>query len=177
MAIPEEILKDLTPILEDVIQDGVESFKRALEEKGLVLTEELKQNFSYQMTESATELTGTISFYGYGRFKDMSRLNYLKVGPPVDDLEEYVQKVGVERFAFVPGYKKGKIPTVNKAAIRIAFALSAYRKKVKVVYRPYKGTWYNSTKVNIVNIARRKVTERYSELITKFMADLLETTA
>ncbi|MDQ1088983.1 hypothetical protein [Siphonobacter sp. SORGH_AS_1065] len=175
MGVSEQIMKDLRPVLEEVIQDGIEEFKRALEAKGLVLTEELKRNFSYQLTESATELAGTISFQGYGRFKDMAKVSYLLHAPPIEAMEEYVEKIGVDKFAYVPGYRgKAKIPTTDRSTLRIAWALARSRRQVPSVKRGYRGTWYNSSKVNMINIARRKIAARYSELLTHFMAGILE---
>lgn len=168
---PEDLIFELHPDLEDIIQDGLMRFQRAIEEKGLVLTEELKRQFTYEMSRTASQLTGTITFRGYGRFKDMARISYLKHAPPLEAMEAFVDKVGgVGRFAYVPGYKDKRIPTTGKAELRIAWALARSRRRVPSIKRGYRGTWYNSSKMDMINAARRTMGQRYGQLVAEFIA-------
>ncbi len=108
-------------------------FQRAIEEKGLVLTEELLQQFQASVSRSALQLVAEISFNEYGRFKDMSQVRYGDKLPPLEALESFVKTVGLGQFGRVPGYRGRSVSSINEAARRIAAAILFSRRKVPVV--------------------------------------------
>jgi hypothetical protein len=75
-----------------------------------------------------------IEFQNSGRFQDWKSMNYSKV-PPVDVLAEWVEKIGVSKFKYVPGYqgKTERKISDSQAARRIAWgvAMARYRKGPK----------------------------------------------
>jgi hypothetical protein len=46
----------------------------------------------------------------------MKGLNRTKA-PPMEEIEEYVKKVGMSHFQYVPGYKHGQFPLASKTVI------------------------------------------------------------
>lgn len=152
-------------VLEEIASDSLLYFKRALEGKGLVLTQDLLQSFRYYILRSATSVAAEIEFRTYGRYKDMRQLLYGPHMPPIDAMEYFVAKIGVGSFAYVPGYGADKrVPTVPNAVRRIAAGISFSRKNL-AVKRPYSGTWYNTTKAQMINAAKKRLGWRTSEWI------------
>ena len=61
-----------------------------------------------------------VLFHQHGRIKDMKGITRTKA-PPIEAMEEYVRKVGLDKFSYVPGYKYGQFPLASSTAInRIA---------------------------------------------------------
>jgi hypothetical protein len=100
----------------------------------LVLSEDLLKSFRHQViTTMGGKLQSLLlSFNEYGRMKEMKGLTYTKM-PPVEAMEEFVRKVGLAKFKYVPGYNRGKIPSEDIAVKRIAWGIS------KSMYSNYKG--------------------------------------
>lgn len=96
-----------------------------LQQRNLVLSGETLRSLQGEVV--AGSRTGVaqllIAFQESGRIKDMSRVNW-KQQAPITVLEEYVRKVGVEKFDYVPGYKPRTIPTENVAVNRIAWGIA-----------------------------------------------------
>lgn len=153
-------------VLEEVTADSLLYFQRALASKGLVLTAELMQSFRYHIIRNAESMAAEIEFRDYGRYRDMKWLRYGNGMPPIDAMEFFVDKIGVNNFAFVPGYKANRrVPTVNNAIRRIAAGVS-FSKKGRSVQRRYQGTWYNTPKMHMVNVAKYRLKQRTSEWVT-----------
>ncbi|OIN61161.1 hypothetical protein [Arsenicibacter rosenii] len=156
-----------TEVLEELTADALLYFRRALEAKRLVLTEELMRSFRYHIVRSATQVAAEIDLLNYGRFKDMRQLRYRGSMPPIDAMEFFVEKVGIGNFAYVSGYwdrTGSRIATVPNAVRRIAAGIS-FSRKVYTTKRPYSGTWYNETKMNMVNVGKKRLAWRTSEWI------------
>ncbi|MGM9510203.1 hypothetical protein ACS5NO_20880 [Larkinella sp. GY13] len=171
-----DLLDELADLAQEIVHDGVQMFQRAIEEKGLVLTEELLQQFQASVSRSALQLVAEISFHEYGRFKDMSQVRYGDKLPPLDALESFVKTVGLGQFGRVPGYRGRSVSSINEAARRIAAAILFSRRKVPVVKKQYQGTWYNSTKMQLINSARYRLRVRTAEVVTGWYARLMEQT-
>lgn len=151
-------------VLEEITADALLYFQRALQNKGLVLTQELMQSFRYHIIRSAQVVAAEIEFRDYGRFKDMKRLQF-GLMPPIDAMELFVEKIGMGAFAFVPGYGADRrVPTVNNAVRRIAAGIS-FSRRGKTVNRKYSGTWYNQTKMDMINTAKYRLGQRTSEWV------------
>lgn len=91
-------------------------------------------------------------FYEYGRYKDMKRVNYQGKMPPYQEVLDWVQRVGINKFKYVPGYPIGVMPLGNTkskfagsiAEQRIAFGFIRHVQKTGYYKRKSsrKG-WYN----------------------------------
>lgn len=170
----DEFLEDFTEEAVEIAREAVEAFQRNIEAAGLELTEDLKREFSYHVLRSVNTLTMEFDFREYGRFKDMAILRYAGHIPPVDAMEFFVEKVGLDKFAYVEGYKGKQVPTVKNATRRIAWAIAMGRRQVPSIRRDYRGTWYNSGKMRVINMAKQRVRQRASEYIATMLKKRIE---
>ena len=94
---------------------------------------------------------------GYGRFKDIRKLNTGDKLAPIDSLTRYVLGVGLNRFDYIPGYftdvktwkftsTARRMPTDDDMARRIAWGMAVARKnrgqvrcKAQGIYSKVKG--------------------------------------
>lgn len=159
--------------LKRVADDAVGYFRQNIERRGVVFTGELLQDFETFMVQNSEAIAVDISFNFYGRLKDMKVLEWQATMPPIEVMEEYVAKVGVEKFAWVPGYEQSdKVPARTIAVKRIAWAISmSFRNKA---VRRKQGNWYNQTKMEMVNIARRSIMNVTAQYLAEFVKDGLE---
>jgi len=129
-------------LLNKYVQVAERAFRSRVEEANLNLSGELLSSFR---TEAAVAAQGFVEarlkMAGYARFKDLRRMDYFR-SPPVSVLEYFVEKVGVEQFAFVPGYGNGTRPATEIQSIeRIAWALKMVRHRYPSVKRGYRGIY------------------------------------
>jgi len=130
-------------------------------------------SFRYTIVRSATQVAAEIELLDYGRWRDMRRLHYRGM-PPIDTMEFFVSKLGEGSFAFVPGYNADRrVPTVPNAVRRIVAGIS-FSKKGRTVTRGYTGTWYNTTKAEMINMAKARLAQRTSEWLAWQMKYQLE---
>jgi hypothetical protein len=167
----DEFLEDFTEEALEICREALDEFKQNLVKYDLELTQELAQSFRYHVLRSVNTLTMEFDFRMYGRFKDMSLLRYQTHMPPVEAMEFFVEKIGLDKFAYVEGYAGKQVPTVKNATRRIAFAIAMGRRQVPDVKRGYRGTWYNSGKMAMINNAKKRVRWRASEWITYQVAE------
>lgn len=170
--ISEELQREATELAEEITRDAVGYFEKAIERAGIVLSGDLKNSFEYQIIQQASKLSvaGVITFKNYGRLKDMKVLNFSKP-MPIDEIEKYVNQVGVEKFAYIPGYEGKEIPTTINVARRIARQIIMARKKVPIVRRKARNAWYNKTKADFMNVMRRRMLDRAQTIVLKAMKE------
>ena len=131
-------------LLDDYLNQAERAFRRRAEKAKLNLTGAMVQSFQRGAVQQGEDfIKGRVEMVGYVRLKDMKRLQYTHY-MPTDVLEYFVDKVGVEKFAYVPGYEKpgATLPSREAQAKRIVFGIMAYRKKNPEVRRKY-GSIYN----------------------------------
>ena len=93
--------------------------------------------------------------------------------PPVEAIEAFVEKIGVDKFAWVPGYaNKSTVPT-DRAIDRIAWAIATHMAKVPTIKREGKG-WYNPTVMQLLNTAKKQLREQTSQWIALKTKENLE---
>ena len=172
MIISEELQAEAAELAEEITRDAVKYFEKAIERAGITLTGQLKDSIEYRIIQQASALSvaGVISFKGYGRIKDMKTLHY-SLMPPIEAMEDFVEKVGLEKFAYVPGYFTTQVSTVANAARRIAWAVAMSRKKVPTVKTPKRKQWYNRTKADFMNVMRRRMLDRTQAIVLKAMKE------
>lgn len=169
----EQYKDQIADMLAEVSRDAVRYFEAALDSKRLVFTQELRQSFEYNIIRNAEEIASEITFRSYGRFKDMRKLTYLDHAPPVSAIAYFIEKTGVEKFAWVPGYEGKRSPTV-KDINRIAWAISRSKKQAVDIKRGYRGTWYNENKMKMINVAKRRLSQLSSEWVANSIKKQLE---
>jgi len=113
----------------------VGKFMKQINQKKISLTKELLESFQYNVRPNGEGyVTVNISYSAHGKYLDMKNLYYHKM-PPVDELEAWVVKRGLENFQYVPGYTSGWLPSSgsNANARRIAWGIAAKIKATGVV--------------------------------------------
>lgn len=170
-------MEDFTEEAADIAAEAVGMFQRSIEQAGLEMTQELKQDFSYHVLRQVNQLVLEFDFREYGRFKDMAQLKYTAHQAPVEAMEFYISKTGLDKFAYIKGYEGKQVPTVKNATRRLAWALAIGRRKVPSIKRDYRGTWYNTNKMKVINEAKKRVRWRASEWITLAVKGALEAQA
>jgi hypothetical protein len=129
-------------ILDAYIIQAENAFKARAAGAGLNLTGELLGSFRHTAAKEAGQyVEARLELAGYGRMKDLQRLNYSRT-PPLLAMESFVEEVGVSKFAYVPGYKSGVFPANQSKAIeRISWALKMARARRPNVVRGYRGIY------------------------------------
>jgi hypothetical protein len=158
-------------VIDDLAVDGLNVFQNAIQRAGLVFSEELLKDWSTSVIKNDDVLAVEWQFQMYGRYKDMKRITgYM---PPVEAMIEYVEKIGVDKFAWVPGYTSmDKVPT-EAAASRIAWGLAKYRASVKTIRRSGSG-WYNENVMKLVNKARYNIRKKTAEWVALQAVETIE---
>jgi hypothetical protein len=106
----------------------VRMMKENLSKKKITLTRDLIDSLDYDLIDGDTPSI-IIHFAAHGRYLDMKELFWHKA-PPIDVLEEWVKKRGVNQFGFVPGYgvhNYSALRSAPNAARRIAWAIAKNR--------------------------------------------------
>jgi predicted transcriptional regulator len=126
---PEEIHAFVNKELGDWMQNTVRLLRDRIKQKQLVFSQDLYESFETQAINATQDTLGqvSLSFLDYGRHRDINKLFYSRM-PPVEILEEFVLKTGLEKFKYIPGYKQGaRIPSDQIAARRIAWGIAKSR--------------------------------------------------
>ena len=134
----------------------------AIQKKKLTLTTELLRSLQFQVFRATEHSVNRISFafQGYGRIREMKTLFYDSM-PPVEELEKFVAKVGLEKFKYVPGYKnKARVPSESQAIKRIAWGI-ALSKSLKNKNKPKK--WFAKNFYGQINLLIDKLLVGYQD--------------
>lgn len=169
----EQYKAEIAEMLGEVSREALQNFERAIESKRLIFTDELKQSFDFSIMQGAEEIASEITFRSYGRFKDMKKITYLESRKSIEAIAYFVEKTGVEKFAWVPGYE-GKAASSVKDINRIAWAISRSKKRAIDINRSYRGTWYNENKMKMINSAKKRLSSISSSWITNNVQKQLE---
>ncbi|MGI4871215.1 MAG: hypothetical protein ACRYFX_08565 [Janthinobacterium lividum] len=157
----DEFKRILDEEVSDYAARALQLLAQAIQAKGLVLTEELLHSLRTQVVQAtAQHVAGMgVLFEQYGRIRDMKGISRTKA-PPIAEIEEYVKKVGVSHFSYVPGYKYGQFPLASSTAInRIAWGLARARLRDQAQVRPK--SWFSKTFYSSINRFIDAVTTRY----------------
>jgi hypothetical protein len=153
--------------LQEQLGDWAENTKRelitAIEKRNLKLTDELVRSIEYQVVKAAEDQASGVklAFEDYGRMKEMRHLFYDKM-PPVSVMEEFVRKVGLGKFKYVPGYlNKSKVPSEDVAIKRIAWGISKSR-LTDTKHKPRK--WFAKNFYSKINILIDRLLEGYQDI-------------
>lgn len=169
-----------------IFTQGVATMRKDIESAGLVLSEELKKSLYSERTFVSDQLEAQfrMGMRGYGRFKDIKKLNIANF-PNVDALREFVEEIGIDKFInnetvqlsngqsvqlYVPGYhidaRRKVAITESRAKNRIVFGIGLARKNMATLRRSKK-PFYNVNKSDIYY-------DIVKYLMTKLPADMLD---
>ena len=159
----DEIISEVQADIRKMVAEGAVYFENAVRNSGLVLTGELLDSVRGIMADESNTMNATavFEFNKYWRFKDMKQLNYSGY-MNIDAIMAFVEKVGVNKFAYVPGYLDRSVTAVpvGMAKQRIAWGIIMHRRQVPTVKHDNKRRKYNTTKAAFMNVMRRKLMER-----------------
>jgi hypothetical protein len=118
---------------------------------GLYLTGDLKNQIKVVANFVAERYEGELvfEFKQYMRYKDMKTLTYLGY-TNTNAIKVFVEKVGLENFAYVSGYK-GSPETIANAKSKIAWAIIKSRGTANIIYQKESKRPYNKAKMVILN--------------------------
>lgn len=121
----------------------------SLKERNVVLSGETLASLQGEVLKGTQLGTAQLlmAFKESGRIQDMGKVFWKKM-PPVSVLEDYVRKVGVGKFAYVPGYEGRKAPTESVAIKRIAWGIALHRLDDNA-HKPKK--WYAKPFYSLLN--------------------------
>jgi hypothetical protein len=142
----QAVLDVATGFLEGFIRDAIKRAKA----RGLSVTGKTISSIFGQITEldKAGRIDISIGYNLAGKFRDIKALRYKKQAP-VEDLEEFVRIVGVDKFKFIPGYQNSnRVPTQDEAIKRIAWGIAMSRLKRPAYGKPWMLNTLFRAKVN-----------------------------
>jgi hypothetical protein len=145
----DEIDKLSTRILIDWYKNVDAKLKSALLRQKINLTGNLKDSIYGEINAAGQDMHAQLRlhFADYGRVKDM-KVRYHGKGPPFEEILKFVQKVGIDKFKYVPGYPKGVFPVGRAgdgqriAMNRIAWGIVKSRTLPKNADKKYGKKWY-----------------------------------
>ena len=152
--------RDAAKMLESYLRVAEEAFKRRIQSAGINLTGEMLSSFRHHAAQAADGyVTARLDMAGHFRLKDLRSMHYSRT-PPLDALEDYVETVGVGRFANVPGYKRGTFPANHRLAVeRIAWGLKMKYKQFPNVKRSYRGIYSDPLLTDVLPYLFRDLSE------------------
>jgi hypothetical protein len=134
----------------------------SIQKRGLVLTEELLKSLRSEVVAASAQHVASmgIAFEQYGRIRDMKGINR-RQAPPVEEIEAYIKKVGLDKFNYVPGYRYGQFPLTPAVAInRIAWGIARAKLRDNSQVKPK--AWFAKTFYGSLNSFLDAVTTRYA---------------
>jgi hypothetical protein len=133
MAKPE-VSAEMAQQLEDAsaawLEMAIRELKASAKNKKVELSGETIASIDGSISAFSAEAVGQIliNFQNSGRFQDWRTRPDYNNQAPVDVLEEWVKKIGINKFKSIPGYAKGKTPISESAAARrIAWGIAVSR--------------------------------------------------
>lgn len=146
---------------------AIDKLQQQIAQKKLVLSGDLQRSLEFEVLKASSGQIAKLllAFEDAGRFKDMKGLNRTKM-TPVKVMEEYVRKVGWNKFKYVPGFQsKKRIPTESQAINAIAWGLS--RNSLTKKHKPKR--WFAKPFYGTINNLITQLLEGYQE----FSADAI----
>ncbi len=172
----EEVASD---VVGAIVAEATLVMQRKIQAAGYVLTGELMDSLRHQAVIVGRDLYAefSIGFAGYGRFKDMRQLLYEKM-PPIDVMEEFVKKLGVEAFDYVPGYltdaKRRVVIPDSRAITRIAWGVARSRIFTAKIRNYKRNAFYNPTRGKLIYETSYRMLESLPEPILRGIKEQLE---
>jgi hypothetical protein len=153
-------------------KDGVTLFKNALRQANIDFTGELSRSMHFEVNAQVNGFVAVADIYfrEYGRYVDMNKLIYSKL-PPIEVFERWVAQVGIEKFAFIPGYtsKSKAVPTTEIAIERIARQIAFHRRMIPIYKPDQKRKWYNKNKMAYLRVMRKEMGIKMAEVSLKYI--------
>ncbi|MCE7061255.1 hypothetical protein [Dyadobacter sp. CY343] len=143
-----------SPILQKFLNDFMLRVERALKDavarEGVEDTGALIDSIrAGTVTKGKGWISAHADFSELLRIKDMKVLNYGSV-PPIRPLMDWVERQGIQRFAYVPGYKGNSRPTEVESIERIAKGIQYYLRATPNIRRGYRGIYNDQLRLFLI---------------------------
>jgi len=125
-----EIIENLELYITAWLELSIRELVQSARDKKMNVTQETIRSImgSFQGLSPSAVGDVLISFKNSARFLDFRKSPDWQKFPPIKDLEDWVKKIGLNKFKYVPGYKNSsKRPTDDMAARRIAWGVAIHR--------------------------------------------------
>lgn len=179
MLTQEQFEQVATEVVGNIVAEATLVMQRKLQASGYVLTSELLDSLRHQAVVVGRDMYAefSIGFAGYGRFKDMRQLLYEKQ-PPIEVMEDFVRKIGLDKFGYVPGYRKDAkfrvyIPD-SRAINRIAWGIARSRLFIAAIRHDKRKAFYNPVRGKLIYETSYKLLESLPEPILKAIKQQFE---
>jgi len=137
------VIDQLESITRNWLINAEAELQKRLDNKKLVNSGQLKKSFFGEVQREAnTRLKAYFGFEDYGRIRDMKNVRFNDKQPPIKKIEDWIDKVGIEKFKYVPGYKKSKTPIINIPSAKSRIAWAIVRDKVLKKVKEKSRKWY-----------------------------------
>jgi hypothetical protein len=140
----------------------LELLAAALQARGLVFSGELLKSLQAQVLAASVQNIASmgVEFEEYGRIREMKFQGRTKA-PPIEEMEAYVRKVGINNFPYVPGYGFKSRPVGNARTInRIAWGLVRAKLRDQGQFKPK--SWFAKNFYKSINRLIDAVATRYA---------------
>ncbi len=180
MSAPIDLAEKQAVLLEEINQLTEAAYRKmvaSLVNKKLTLTRQLQNSIRAEFKYLASQATYqiTIGFEGYGRLKDLRKMN---PGHDYESMLRFVQIIGFEKFEYIPGYftdaKRRKPIDRTRAEKRIAWGLAFGRTQKDSVKRKGKG-WFNPIKGKLEFDFMRIISQRLAQAGHEMVLTTLQT--
>jgi hypothetical protein len=133
--------QEVGEVLQTWMRYAEAALKANAKRKKVELSGEMIKSIKAELAELAPQMTAKVlmEFQMSGAFQDMRLWKYNQL-PPVEKIEAWVRKVGLKRFARIPGYstRSNRLPTTDLAIKRVAWGVAVSRlKKGQKKNRPW----------------------------------------
>jgi len=182
----DELHQAFTSEIQPMVAKAEQDIIAGLVKRGFVVTADLMNSVKTEAKSLENGLITEISIglKGYGRLKDMRVLRYQNSLPDVDEIQKFVQHIGIQNFEYIPGYytdvksrnfKVARKFDSTRAAKRIAWGIAANLRKKGEKKRKGKG-FLNPIKGKIewnLMASLARVTGQHVRMsVVEFMKDL-----
>lgn len=141
----------INTLLEQFVKRTETAFKAAVQREGLISSGDLIDSIRAQGIQYGSDfISAHINYSDILRFKDMKSLEYTTI-PPIGPIAEWVERTGVDKFPYMPGYPEGKRPGSESEQIqRIATGIQYHLKASPNVKRGYRGIYNDNLKYSLL---------------------------
>ena len=141
----------ISALLQQFIKKTEKAFQSAVEREGLISSGELLNSIRAESVQTGSDfISAHVSYSDLLRIKDMKALEYSTI-PPIAPLVDWVERVGLSKFPYVPGYPNGVGSASETEQIyRIAAGLQYHLKAFPSVRRGYRGIYNDNLKYTLL---------------------------
>jgi hypothetical protein len=137
----------INKLLEQFVQRLAKAFEKTVQREGLISTGELLNSIRAEGVKYGSNfISAHVSYSDLLRVKDMDQLTYTTI-PPLAPLADWVERTGVDKFAYVPGFKQGEQSASEIHNIyRIASGIRYHLRASPNIRRGYRGIYNDPMK-------------------------------